>query len=90
MNNLKVTRKEFDLSEKIVSNMEESDWDIEGNPLAFTNNLSIHTEDVKEFIKINKESEVIDEFGVGWIKTKDFLKLAGKMLIELTNSQEIN
>ena len=50
------------LSEKIVPNMEEADWDSEGNPLKFVNNLSIHITDVKQFIQeILSEIEGIEK-----------------------------
>ncbi len=94
--------KEFNLSEKIfhidsanrrggVRNIKEAEKRNQ-NPSkylkgSYLNKGRIYVKDVKEFIKINKESEVIDEFGVGWIKTKEFLKRAGKMLIELTGGK---
>jgi len=67
------------LSDKIVSNMVETKWDNEGNPLKFTNKLSYFETDVKEFIKELKESLDGDDYLVSVISLID--KLAGEKLI---------
>ena len=47
-----------------------------------TEETILHTFDVKKFIKKCEKKEVIDEYGVGWIRTKDILKEAGEELTE--------
>lgn len=48
--------KEFNLSEKIVPNFEESKWNNEGEPIEHINRPSVHVTDIKEFIKRLKEA----------------------------------
>lgn len=67
------------LSDKIVSNMVETDWynDGEGTPKAWTNIPSIFVKDVKNFIKKLKEKLTK---GSG-LSLNDINKLAGKELV---------
>lgn len=79
--------KSFNLSEKIVSNMVETDWydDGEGTPKEWTNKPSVFVEDVKTFIAklkdmIIKEQGLVDYVLVGHKLITKIDKIAGDEL----------